>query len=72
MSAYFFICTHLLTESKTVTVDRGMKTLINASTEKNDGYKEFLEKQKYVTIHSECRKNYTRECSIAAAIKRKR
>lgn len=72
MSEYCFICTHLLTESETVTVDRGMKTLINASAERDDGYSEFLKKQKSVTIHSNCRKIYTRKCSIAAAIKRKR
>uniref|UniRef100_A0A6P7GGN7 Uncharacterized protein LOC114336882 n=1 Tax=Diabrotica virgifera virgifera TaxID=50390 RepID=A0A6P7GGN7_DIAVI len=53
-----------------VTVERGIKTLINASTERADGFLEFLKEQKSVTIHVECRKSYTRKCSIAAAIKR--
>ncbi|CAF4759302.1 unnamed protein product [Pieris macdunnoughi] len=47
-----------------------MKTLINASTERADEFSEYLKNQKSVTIHVECRKNYTRKCSIAAAIKR--
>ena len=71
MSNYCFICTHLLTEGQTVTVNRGMKTLINASIERDDGFSKYLIKQKSVTIHEECRKNYTRKCSIAALTKRK-
>lgn len=70
MSEYCFICTKLLTESEMVTVERGVKTFINASTERADEFSEYLKEQKSVTIHVECRKNYTRKCSIAAAIKR--
>jgi len=70
MSEYCFICAKLLTEGEIVTVERGMKTLINASTERADEFSEYLKNQKSVTIHVECRKNYTRKCSIAAAIKR--
>ena len=32
MSEYCFICAKLLTESEVVTVERAMKTLINASS----------------------------------------
>nr|XP_036231723.1 uncharacterized protein LOC106623288 isoform X2 [Bactrocera oleae] len=71
MSNYCFICTHLLTEGQTVTVNRGMKTLINASIERDDGFSKYLIKQKSVTIHEECHKNYTRKCSIAVLTKRK-
>lgn len=72
MSEYCFICAKLLTENKTVTVERGMKTLINASIERGDEFSEFLKNQKSVTIHEDCRKNYTRKCSITAANKRQR
>ncbi|CAH1100085.1 unnamed protein product [Psylliodes chrysocephalus] len=66
MSEYYFICSKLLTEGEIVTVQHGMKTLINASTERADEFTEYLKEQKSVTIHVECRKNYTRKCSIAA------
>nr|XP_036231797.1 uncharacterized protein LOC118683407 [Bactrocera oleae] len=48
-----------------------MKTLINASIERDDGFSKYLIKQKSVTIHEECRKNYTRKCFIVALTKRK-
>lgn len=72
MSEYCFICAKLLTESEIVTVERGMKTLINASIERADEFSEYLKNQKSVTIHENCRKNYTRKSSIAAANKRQR
>lgn len=72
MSEYCFICAKLLTESEVVTVERGMKTLINASIERADEFSEYLKNQKSVTIHENCRKNYTRKSSIAAANKRQR
>ena len=37
MSEYCFICNKLLTEGKSYTVERGIKTLINASIERADG-----------------------------------
>lgn len=67
MSEYCFICEKLLTEGKIVTVERGMKTLINASFERTDDFSEYLKNQKSVTIHEDCRRNYTRKCSIAAS-----
>lgn len=72
MSEYCFICAKLLTESEIVTVERGMKTLINASIERADEYSDYLKNQKSVTIHENCRKTYTRKSSIAAANKRQR
>ncbi|CAH0556725.1 unnamed protein product [Brassicogethes aeneus] len=72
MSEYCFICAKLLTESEVVTVERGMKTLINASIERADEFSEYLKNQKSVRIHENCRKNYTRKSSIAAANKRQR
>lgn len=38
MSEYCFICSKLLTESDVVTVERGIKTLINASIEREDEF----------------------------------
>lgn len=67
MSEYCFICKKLLTEGKILTVERGMKTLINASIERADEFSEYLKNQKSVTVHEDCRKNYTRKCSIAGA-----
>lgn len=67
MSQFCFICNKALPESEIVTVDRGMKTLIDASVERGDEFLEYLRKQKYVTIHVQCRKNYTRKSTIAAA-----
>ncbi|KAH9634334.1 hypothetical protein HF086_011594 [Spodoptera exigua] len=72
MSEYCFICAKLLTESEVVTVERDMKTLINASIERVDDFSEYLKNQKFVTIHENCRKNYTRKSSIAATNKRQR
>lgn len=72
MSEYCFICAKLLTESEIVTVERGMKTLVNASIERGDEFSEFLKKQKSVTVHDSCRKNYTRKSSVASFKKRQR
>lgn len=71
MSEYCFICAKLLTESEVVTVERGMKTLINASIERADEFSEYLKNHKSVTIHEKCRKTYTRKSSIAASIAKK-
>lgn len=70
MSQFCFICSKLLTKNESVTVDRGMKTLIDASIERADEFSEYLQNQISVTIHLECRKNYTRKSSIASAKRR--
>ncbi|XP_065677285.1 uncharacterized protein LOC136092656 [Hydra vulgaris] len=68
MSQLCFICSKLLTASKTVVVDRGMKTLIDMSVKRSDGFYEYLKDLKFVTIHVVCRKKYTRK-TIAAFIR---
>lgn len=70
MSQFCFICSKLLTKNESVTVDRGMNTLIYASIERADEFSEYLQNQISVTIHLECRKNYTRKSSIASAKRR--
>lgn len=67
MSQVCFICSKPLAESEIVFVERGIKTLIDSSIERNDGYVEYLKDKQSVTIHVECRKMYTRKSSIAAA-----
>jgi CRISPR/Cas system-associated protein Cas5 (RAMP superfamily) len=66
MSQFCFICRKPLTKSRSVVVDRGIKTLIDSSVARNYGFFEYLKDQKSVTIHVECRKMYTRNSSIAA------
>lgn len=66
MSQFCFICSKRLSESDSVTVERGLKTLIDASIERGDGFSEYLKDQTSMTIHVQCRKNYTRKSTIAA------
>ena len=67
MSEVCFICNESLTESEIVVVDRGLKTLMDSSTERGDRFDEYLKDKTSVTIHKQCRKAYTRKSSIAAA-----
>lgn len=66
MSQFCFICNKHLAESDTVTVGRGLKTLIDASIERGDEFSEYLKDQTSVTVHVQCRKHYTRKGTIAA------
>ena len=66
MSQLCFICNKLLTEGETVTVSRGMKTLIDASIERDDEFVDYLRSEKSVTVHMDCRKSYIRKSSIVA------
>ena len=67
MSNVCFICDKPLKESEVVVVDRGMKTLIDASVERNDDFFEYLKDKQSVTVHVQCRKMYTRKSNIVAA-----
>ena len=66
MSQSCFICNKLLTEDEIVTVSREMKTLIDASIERGDGFGNYLRSAKSVTVHVDCRKSYIQKSSIAA------
>ena len=66
MSQLCFICSKLLIASETVAVDCGMKTLIDTSVKRSDGFYEYLKDLKSVTIHVVCRKKYTRKSTIVA------
>ena len=66
MSQLCFICNKFLTKGETVTVSRGMKTLIDASIERGDEFVDYLRSEKSVTVHVDCRKSYIRKSSMAA------
>ncbi|GBO07630.1 hypothetical protein AVEN_73887-1 [Araneus ventricosus] len=67
MSQICFICSQPLAEGEIVAVERGLKTLIDSSIERNYGYVEYLKDKQSVTIHVQRRKMYTRKTSIAVA-----
>lgn len=66
MSQICFVCNKPLHSNEFVTVDRGMKALIDASVERGDQFTDYLKDQKSVQVHVQCRKNYTRKSTIAA------
>lgn len=71
MEDYCFICNKSLSDGDISTVERGIKTLIESSVERGDGNINYLKDKKSVTVHRECRKDYTRKSSIVA-VKRQR
>ena len=70
MSQLCFICNKFLTKGETVTVSRGMKTLIDASIERGDEFVDYLRSKKSVTVRVDCWKSSIRK-SLIAAIKRR-
>ena len=54
-----FICNETLSNGAIVTVERGLETVRNASVERDDGHINYLRSVNSVTVHVECRKNYT-------------
>lgn len=70
MAGNCFICENSLSVGETVNVERGLQTLKNASNERDDGHLEFLNNVTSVTVHVECRKEYTQK--KIASFKRER
>ena len=66
MSQLCFIRNKLSTEGETVTVSRGMKTLIDASIERGDEFVDYPKNERSVTVHVDCQKSYIRKSSIPA------
>lgn len=66
MSDKCFICNESLSSGDVVEVRRGLQTLKNASVARSDGNIEYLNTVTVVNVHSNCRKNYTNNLSIAA------
>lgn len=71
MSDKCFICDELLSNGDVVEVKRGLQTLKNASVSRGDGNIEYLNTVNFVNVHSNCRKNYTKNLSIVAHNKRR-
>ena len=66
MPSRCFICGILLSDRHTVTVERVTQSIIDASICRNDGHIEHLKNVRLVTVHTNCRQNYTSKNSIAA------
>ena len=65
MASSCFICGIPLSDGDTVTVERGIQSIIHASICRNDGHIEHLKNVRSVTVHTNCRKNYRSKNSIA-------
>lgn len=66
-----FICSNPLSNGQTVTVERGMQTLRDASKQRNDGKIEYLCDVTSIKIHIDCRRNYVRKSSIAIFVSKR-
>lgn len=51
-----------------VTMARGMEALKKAAVERNDGKFNRIKDLNFVKVHAECRKDYTRQSSIASYV----
>lgn len=60
------ICKSSLKEEEIVEVKRGLSSLIEASTERNDGIHTLLSSRSQITVHVNCRKKYTAKQNIKA------
>ncbi len=61
------LCKDTLGKSNVVTVgDKGRYSLVAASIKRDDGLKVTLETITPLQVHGNCRKNYTRQTSIAS------
>lgn len=60
------LCEKSLSEGNTVTVTRGLCTIINSSTRRKDGISQMLERS--ICVHVACRKTYRRDTSIEYAL----
>lgn len=66
-----FICEKSLSIKEMITVkERELNSFRKASEQRGDGRKEKLEGRRAVTVHDSCRKEYTREHSIIASLKK--
>lgn len=63
------LCNLSLETGKVVTVSRGIDTIIKASIARGDGLEEALKQTHPLTVHEQCRKNYTRPSSIKSSTK---
>ena len=60
-----FFCDLVIAKSEIVTVgEKGLKTIISTSKERNDNKWVLLEDSKNITVHETCRKNYIRPSTV--------
>ena len=59
-----FICDLSLCQGETVNVSKGLSTLINASEKRKDGKHANLKNIQNITVHTNCRREYTRDRNI--------
>lgn len=60
------ICEKPLVNERTVCVKRGLDNLVSASYKRQDGKVSFFLNRTSIELHENCRKDYTRDTSIAA------
>ena len=64
------LCNAILDEnSEVVSVTKGIGAIVSASLQRGDDKHDKLKNVSSITVHTECRKNYTRSSSIVAAKK---
>lgn len=64
MANICFICSKSLSEGDTVAVEHSLQSLKDASINRDDRLIEYIRNVTSVTIHINCRKDYTRKSSI--------
>ena len=62
------LCGESLSKGNTVTVTKGLSTIINISTRRKDGISQMLEGLSSIFVHVACRKTYTRDTSIESVL----
>ena len=60
------LCSKKLSDGETVEVRRGLQTIVKSSIRRKDGICNIIRDLESITVHSDCRKSYTRESSILA------
>ena len=63
------LCEKEASHRDSVTVTRGLDTIINSSISRKDGIAEKLQGLSSICVHRTCRKNYTRMSSIESVLR---
>lgn len=72
MDSICIICKLSLEEGETVKVtQKGVRSIFEASLEREDGISTTIQNLANLSVHVQCRKNYTRKSSITASKKQK-
>lgn len=72
MDSNCIICEKSLETGKTVKItQKGVRAIVEASLEREDGISTMLQNLAISSVHEECRKSYTRKTSIISSKKQK-